>query len=72
MGWLIYNAGRPDALYFKTGATAGFSSYIAFSAEKRNGLAVVCSGPGVSTLIPALGAVIGQPAAPTESYETGN
>jgi CubicO group peptidase (beta-lactamase class C family) len=71
LGWMIYNSGRPDALYFKTGATAGFSSYIAFSSEQQNGFAVVCNGPGVSTLVPALGAVIGQPSAPTEDYENG-
>ena len=47
LGWLIYHPNQPDEVFYKAGLTAGFSSYIAYSAVHWTGYAVMCNAPKI-------------------------
>jgi CubicO group peptidase (beta-lactamase class C family) len=60
LGWLMYNAGAPAEQFAKDGATAGFTSYIAFSKDTRSGFVMVCNGHNVSkSLAPQIYKLLG-------------
>jgi Beta-lactamase len=68
-GWIIDNAGTPAEQFAKDGATAGFTSCIAFSKNTRTGFVVVCNGHNVSkSLAPQINKLLG--ASETESDDS--
>lgn len=69
LGWLVARPHTPEAVLIKAGATAGFSAYIALSPQKKSGFVVVCNGPSVSSVAPALAELVGLPAGPIDNRE---
>jgi CubicO group peptidase (beta-lactamase class C family) len=69
LGWIIAAEGTPQQQYYKTGATAGYDSHIAFWPSTRTGYVLLCNGRPVADLVPQLNQYLGEAASPVDSGE---
>ncbi len=69
LGWIIGQAGTPQAAYYKSGATDGYSAYIAFWPATKTGFVLLCNGQAAKDLAPKISQALGGAGTPVDTSD---